>query len=95
MSDVSVLLERIDAEFSALEGKIKRAQDEKVQEHCSIARAGLVAWRKIRPIPARDMTKPAPAPPALHPVRWLTNQPYLLLSLMALFWAMRGKRVAA
>jgi YHS domain-containing protein len=33
MSDVSVLLERIDAEFSALEGKIKRAQDEKVQEH--------------------------------------------------------------
>jgi len=33
MSDVSVLLERIDAEFSGLEGKIKRAQDEKVQEH--------------------------------------------------------------
>ena len=33
MSDVSVLLERIDAEFSALEGKIKRAQGEKVQEH--------------------------------------------------------------
>ena len=33
MSDVSVLLERIDAEFSALEGKIKRAQGEKQQEH--------------------------------------------------------------
>jgi YHS domain-containing protein len=33
MSDVSVLLERIDAEFSALEGKIKRAQDERLQEH--------------------------------------------------------------
>ena len=33
------------------------------------------------------MTKPAPAPPALHPVRWLTNQPYLLLSLTSLFWA--------
>ena len=33
MSDVSVLLERIDAEFSALEGKIKRAQGEKLQEH--------------------------------------------------------------
>jgi len=33
MCDVSVILERIDAEFSALEGKIKRAQDEKVQEH--------------------------------------------------------------
>jgi YHS domain-containing protein len=33
MADVSVLLERIDAEFSALEGKIKRAQDERLQEH--------------------------------------------------------------
>ena len=33
MSDVAVLLERIDAEFSALEGKIKRAQGEKLQEH--------------------------------------------------------------
>jgi YHS domain-containing protein len=33
MSDVSVLLERIDAEFSALEEKIKRAQGEKLQEH--------------------------------------------------------------
>ena len=33
MSDVSDLLGRIDAEFSALEGKIKRAQGEKLQEH--------------------------------------------------------------
>ena len=33
MSDVSVLLERIDAEFSALEGKIKHAQGERLQEH--------------------------------------------------------------
>ena len=33
MSDVSALLERIDAEFSTLEGKIKRAQDERLQEH--------------------------------------------------------------
>ncbi len=33
------------------------------------------------------MTQPAPAPPALHPIRWLTNQPYLLLSLTSLFWA--------
>ena len=33
------------------------------------------------------MTQPAPAPPALHPVRWLNNQPYLLLSLTSLFWA--------
>ena len=31
--DVSILLERIDAEFSALEGKIKRAQGERLQEH--------------------------------------------------------------
>ena len=33
------------------------------------------------------MTQPAPAPPALDPVRWLNNQPYLLLSLTSLFWA--------
>jgi drug/metabolite transporter (DMT)-like permease len=33
------------------------------------------------------MTEPTPAPPALHPVRWLNNQPYLLLSLTSLFWA--------
>src|ERR1700712_1576563 len=33
------------------------------------------------------MTVPAPAPSAPDPVRWLNNQPYLLLSLTALFWA--------
>ena len=33
MADVSVLLERIDAEFSALNDKIKRAQGEKQHEH--------------------------------------------------------------
>jgi drug/metabolite transporter (DMT)-like permease len=33
------------------------------------------------------MTKPAPAPRARDPIRWLNNQPYLLLSLTALFWA--------
>lgn len=33
------------------------------------------------------MTIPAPAPPAPDPVRWLNNQPYLLLSLTSLFWA--------
>jgi drug/metabolite transporter (DMT)-like permease len=33
------------------------------------------------------MTNPAPAPPALGPIRWLNNQPYLLLSLTSLFWA--------
>jgi len=33
------------------------------------------------------MTNPAPAPPPLDPLRWLNNQPYLLLSLTALFWA--------
>ena len=32
------------------------------------------------------MTIPAPAP-APDPVRWLNNQPYLLLSLTSLFWA--------
>jgi drug/metabolite transporter (DMT)-like permease len=33
------------------------------------------------------MTSPAPPPPASDPVRWLNNQPYLLLSLTSLFWA--------
>ncbi|MFL6791047.1 MAG: DMT family transporter [Bradyrhizobium sp.] len=33
------------------------------------------------------MKNPAPAPPALDPVRRLSNQPYLLLSLTGLFWA--------
>ena len=33
------------------------------------------------------MKIPAPAPPAPDPVRWLNNQPYLLLSLTSLFWA--------
>jgi drug/metabolite transporter (DMT)-like permease len=33
------------------------------------------------------MTQPAPAPPAFASLRWLNNQPYLLLSLTGLFWA--------
>ena len=33
------------------------------------------------------MTIPAPQPSASDPVRWLNHQPYLLLSLTALFWA--------
>src|SRR5260370_31894605 len=33
------------------------------------------------------MTFSAPLPPAPDPVRWLNNQPYLLLSLTSLFWA--------
>ena len=33
------------------------------------------------------MTKSPPTPPALDFLRWLNNQPYLLLSLTALFWA--------
>src|SRR5580700_5954491 len=33
------------------------------------------------------MPKPAAPPPAPDPVRWLSNQPYLLLSLTSLFWA--------
>src|ERR1700726_4067180 len=33
------------------------------------------------------MPKPATPPPAPDPVRWLSNQPYLLLSLTSLFWA--------
>jgi drug/metabolite transporter (DMT)-like permease len=33
------------------------------------------------------MSQPAPAPSALDPVRWLNNQPYILLTLTSLFWA--------
>ena len=33
------------------------------------------------------MTIPVPAPPAPDPIRWLNDQPYLLLSLTSLFWA--------
>src|SRR5229473_2064005 len=33
------------------------------------------------------MTIPAAPPPAPDPLRWLNNQPYLLLSLTSLFWA--------
>ena len=33
------------------------------------------------------MTPPAPQPSSFDPVRWLNHQPYLLLSLTALFWA--------
>jgi len=33
------------------------------------------------------MSQPAPAPSALDPLRWLNNQPYILLSLTSLFWA--------
>ena len=43
------------------------------------------------------MTIPAPSPSAPDPVRWLNHQPYLLLSLAALFWAANivlGRHVA-
>src|SRR3954453_18265629 len=33
------------------------------------------------------MTIPPPTPSAPDPIRWLNNQPYLLLSLASLFWA--------
>lgn len=33
------------------------------------------------------MTPSTPAPPASNPAGWLSNQPYLLLSLTSLFWA--------
>src|SRR5664280_1751033 len=56
-------------------------------EHCSIAGAALVARRESGTTSPEPMTKPAPAPLAPDPVRWLDNQPYLLLSLTSLFWA--------
>src|SRR6267378_2176762 len=55
--------------------------------HCSIACVGLVARRESGRTRRETMTKSPPAPPALDPVRWLNDQPYLLLSLTALFWA--------
>lgn len=33
------------------------------------------------------MSQPAPSAPSSGPVRWLTNQPYILLTLTSLFWA--------
>jgi drug/metabolite transporter (DMT)-like permease len=33
------------------------------------------------------MSTPAPTSPVRGPIRWLNNQPYLLLSLTSLFWA--------
>ena len=33
------------------------------------------------------MSQPAPSAPAFDPVRWLNNQPYILLTLTSLFWA--------
>ncbi|MEO8317980.1 MAG: DMT family transporter [Bradyrhizobium sp.] len=33
------------------------------------------------------MSQPAPAAPSFDPVRWLNNQPYILLTLTSLFWA--------
>ena len=37
------------------------------------------------PRPSND--DPAPQPSSFDPIRWLNHQPYLLLSLAALFWA--------
>src|SRR4030088_2052916 len=55
--------------------------------HCSIACVGLVAPRESGTTSRKTMTNPTPEPAAHDPVRWLNNQPYLLLSLTALFWA--------
>ena len=33
------------------------------------------------------MSQPAPSAPSPGPVRWLNNQPYILLTLTSLFWA--------
>src|SRR5258707_9563499 len=48
---------------------------------------GLVAREESGTTWCRPMTNPAPVPSARDPIRWLNNQPYLLLSLTALFWA--------
>ena len=46
---------------------------------------GLVAAPESGTTQHSPMTHPAPR--ARDPIRWLNNQPYLLLSLTALFWA--------
>src|ERR1700694_3214983 len=55
--------------------------------HCSIAGTALVSRSKSGTTPCEAMTNPPPAPSTPDPVRWLNNQPYLLLSLTSLFWA--------
>ena len=53
----------------------------------ALRRARLVARREPGTIHAHQMTASPPKPSARDPVRWLSNQPYLLLSLTSLFWA--------
>jgi drug/metabolite transporter (DMT)-like permease len=48
---------------------------------------GLVAASRIRAIQNEAMKIPPPTAPARDPVRWLNDQPYLLLTLASLFWA--------
>ena len=56
--------------------------------HCSIAEAGLVARREFRHNCVSKQNEHSRARAACpDPVRWLNNQPYLLLSLTSLFWA--------
>src|SRR5260370_1097935 len=66
---------------------MRRQMDNTPAPHSPIAGAGLVVWSESGTPSVAAMTIPAPAPPASDPVRWLNNQPYLLLSLTALFWA--------
>ena len=55
--------------------------------HCSIADAGLVARRKSGTTCCTRHDRSRAHATARDPVRWLNNQPYLLLSLTSLFWA--------
>jgi hypothetical protein len=59
--------------------------------HCSIADAALVAHvfsgTRCGAIEGPDISALPAAPEHHSPLRWLNNQPYLLLSLTALFWA--------
>src|SRR5882672_7663001 len=55
--------------------------------HCSIAAPGLVARHDSGTIRHEAMKNPPAPPSAPGPARWLNNQPYLLLSVTALFWA--------
>jgi drug/metabolite transporter (DMT)-like permease len=59
--------------------------------HCSIADAVLVAREfsgtRCGAIEGPDISALPAAPEHHSPLRWLNNQPYLLLSLTALFWA--------
>jgi YHS domain-containing protein len=52
MSDLTTLFDRIDAEFTALDGKIKRAQAEKLEEHKARQQRLAAFEKRLETLPA-------------------------------------------